>query len=51
VSCPSHPPSLDNSNYAWWRVQIMQLLIMQLSQPSCHFIPLWSKYFPQHSVL
>jgi hypothetical protein len=24
---------------------------MQLSPPSCHSIPLWSKYSPQHPVL
>jgi hypothetical protein len=24
---------------------------MQFSPPSCHFIPLWSKYSPQHPVL
>jgi hypothetical protein len=29
----------------------MKLLIMQSSQPSRHFIPLWSKYSPQHPVL
>jgi hypothetical protein len=25
---PPHPPRLDNSNYTWGRVQIMQFLIM-----------------------
>jgi hypothetical protein len=24
---------------------------MQFSPPSCHFIPLWSKYSPRHYVL
>jgi hypothetical protein len=28
----------------------MKLLIMQFSPTSCHFIPLWSKYSPQHPV-
>jgi hypothetical protein len=28
----------------------MKLLIMQFSPTSCHFIPLWSKYSPQHRV-
>jgi hypothetical protein len=28
---PSHPPRLDYSNYTWRRVQIMKLLVMQLS--------------------
>jgi hypothetical protein len=29
----------------------MKLLIMQFSATSCLFIPLWSKYSPQHPVL
>jgi hypothetical protein len=29
----------------------MKLLIMQFSPTSCHFIPLWSKYSPQHPVI
>jgi hypothetical protein len=29
----------------------MKLLIMQFSPTSCHFIPLRSKYCPQHPVL
>jgi hypothetical protein len=29
----------------------MKFLIMQFSPTSCHFISLWSKYSPQHSVL
>jgi hypothetical protein len=28
MPCPSHPPSLDHSNYTWRRVQVMKLLIM-----------------------
>jgi hypothetical protein len=28
----------------------MKLLVMQLSPPSRHSIPLWSKYSPQHPV-
>jgi hypothetical protein len=31
MPCPSHPPWLDNSNYVWWGIQVMKLLIMQLS--------------------
>jgi hypothetical protein len=27
MPCPSHPPSLDHSNYTWRRVQVMKLLI------------------------
>jgi hypothetical protein len=33
MSCPSLPPWLDHSNYIWWRVQVMKLVIMQLSPP------------------
>jgi hypothetical protein len=50
MSRPPHPPRLYNSNYTWRRVQIMKILIMQLSPPSRHSIPLWSKYSPQHPV-
>jgi hypothetical protein len=32
------------------RVQTMQLLIMQLSPTTCHFIPLRPKYSPKHPV-
>jgi hypothetical protein len=49
--CPSHPPWLYHSNYIWWRVKAMKLLIMQFSPTSCHFIPLWSKYSPQYLLL
>jgi hypothetical protein len=28
---PSHPPWFDHPNNIWWRVQIMELLIMQFS--------------------
>jgi hypothetical protein len=35
----SHPSLLDYSNYPWRRVQVMKLLIMQLSPTSCHVIP------------
>jgi hypothetical protein len=48
---PSHPSSLDHSNYTWRRVQVMKLLIMQFFPTSHHFIPLRSKYSPQHTVL
>jgi hypothetical protein len=45
ATCPAH------SKYTWRRVQVMKLLIMQFSPTSCHFIPLRSKYSPQHPVL
>jgi hypothetical protein len=48
---PSHLSWLHHSNYSRRRVQVMKLLIMQFSLTSCHVIPLWSKYFPQHPVL
>jgi hypothetical protein len=51
IFAPSHCPRLDYSNYTWRRVEIMKLLIMQFSLPSRHFIPLRSKYPPQHPVL
>jgi hypothetical protein len=47
---PSHPHCLYLSNYTWQSVQVMKLLIMQLSPPSCHFIPLRPKYSHQHPV-
>jgi hypothetical protein len=51
MPCPSHPSWLQCSNYTWRRVQVMMLPLMQFSPASCHFIPLWSKYSPQHHVL
>jgi hypothetical protein len=50
MSRSPHPRPLYNSNYTWRRVQIMKLLVMQLSPPSRHSIPLWSKYSPQYPV-
>jgi hypothetical protein len=51
MPCPSRPLWLDNSNYAWRRVQVMKLLIMQFSPTSRHIISLRSKYSPQYPVL
>jgi hypothetical protein len=48
---PPHPPSVYHYNYTWRIVQVMKLVIMQLSPASYHFIPLRSKYSPQHPVL
>jgi hypothetical protein len=45
------PPRLHHSNNIWRSVQVMKLLIMQSSSASCHFLPLRSKYSPQHPVL
>jgi hypothetical protein len=47
----SHPSWLERSNYTWRRVRVMKLVIMQFSPTSCHFVPLWSKYSPQHLSL
>jgi hypothetical protein len=48
---PSNPRWFDHLSNIWWWVQTMQLLIMQFSPSSCHFIPLRSKSSPQHLVL
>jgi hypothetical protein len=40
MTSPSHPPCLDHSNNICWSVQVMELLIMQSSTASCHFLPL-----------
>jgi hypothetical protein len=40
---PSHFHWLDHSNYTWWRVQIMKLLVMQFSPPSVYVPPLVSE--------
>jgi hypothetical protein len=50
MPCPSHPPCLDHPNNTGQRVQTMQLLIMQFSPTSYHFIPRKSKYSPKHPV-
>jgi hypothetical protein len=39
MPCPSHPSRLDHSNYTWRTIQITNLLVMQFSPPSRHFIP------------
>jgi hypothetical protein len=47
----ARPLWLDHSNYTWRRVQVMKLSIVRFSSNSYHFVPLWSKYSPQHPVL
>jgi hypothetical protein len=39
ITCPSHPPSLHNSNYTWQRVVINLLVISPLQPPvtSSHY--------------
>jgi hypothetical protein len=51
IPCPSYHPWLDHSNYTWKRLNVMKLLITQLSPTSCLFISLRSKYSFQHFVL
>ena len=48
ITCPFHAPSFHYSNYFWWALQIMKLLIMQRSASLCCFHPLMSKYSTQH---
>jgi hypothetical protein len=48
---PPHSPWFDLPNNIWWWVQNMKLPIVQLSSVSRYFIPLRSKYSPQHPVL
>jgi hypothetical protein len=50
-SHPFHPPSFYHPNNIWRSLQVMKLLIMQSSPVSCYFLPLRSKYAPQHPVL
>jgi hypothetical protein len=47
----SHPPWYDHLNDDLFTVQIVKLIIMQVSAVSYYFIPLMSKYSPYHSVL
>jgi hypothetical protein len=46
TSRPSHSSRFYCPNNVWWRVHIMELLIMKFNQASCHFPPFWSKYSP-----
>jgi hypothetical protein len=47
----SHPAWLVHPSNIRWNVQVMRLLITQSIPASHHFLPLRSKYFPQHPVL
>jgi hypothetical protein len=51
MSCPSHPPRLHQLNHFWLRLQVMKLLIMQFFSAPYYFVPLSSKYSPQHPIL
>jgi hypothetical protein len=50
MPCPHCPPRHDHAEYTWGRVQITELLVMQFSPPCHHFIPVWSKYTPKHTI-
>jgi len=45
---PSHPPRFDHPIIIWRRAQVMKVRIMQFISASYHFLPLGSKYSPQH---
>lgn len=38
IPCPSHSPLLDHYNYNWRGIQVMKLLILQLSPAYCYFM-------------
>jgi hypothetical protein len=42
----SHQPWFHDPNSVWWRVQVINLFIMQFSAASHHFLSLRSKYCP-----
>jgi hypothetical protein len=48
---PISSPWLDHSNYTWWRVQVIKLLIIKFSLTSLQFISLWSTCSLQHLLL
>jgi hypothetical protein len=48
---PSHPPLLDHANDICSRVKIIQLITVQFSPASAHFIPIWSTAYILLSTL
>jgi hypothetical protein len=42
MPCQSHPPSLDHSNYTWWRVQVMTDAFFYLFWEVCLKCPSYS---------
>jgi len=51
ATCPVHlSPWLYHSSSIYWSMQVMKLLRQSISA-CCHFIPVKSKYFPQHPIL
>jgi hypothetical protein len=51
MPCPSHSSRFNHPNNIWWRVQIINLLIMQFSPLPCYLVLLRSKYSPQYPIL
>jgi hypothetical protein len=51
MPCQSHSPWLDHFNYILRRLQFVNLLVLQFSPSSYHFILLLPKYSSQHPVL
>jgi hypothetical protein len=43
MPCPFSSPWFVHSDFSWQSIQVMKLLIMQLSPTSRHFISPWSK--------
>jgi hypothetical protein len=48
IPCQFHPLGLDHSNHTWRGVHVTILPITPFSPVSNYFIPLRSKYSPQH---
>ena len=48
---PSHSSRFDHPNSIWLGVQIVKFLVMWSSSHPCFFVPLRSKYYPQHPIL
>ena len=48
---PSHSCRFYHPDNIWWAVQIIKLLITEFSPLPCYFVPVRSKYSPQHPVL
>jgi len=51
ILCSSHSPRFDRRKEFWRRVQVVMLLILHCSPASHNFLPLGSKYSPQHPLL
>jgi hypothetical protein len=50
MSRPPHPSWFNHPNNIRWRILAVKFIIIQFSSRSV-FLPFWSKYRPQHSVL